>query len=105
MYLWCLPSEIVEVNNYKYIIDIIDIFSKWIWPYPFYNKISESALDVLKNLFLVLVNPIRFIQTTMLNLKIKILENFFINNNIKYKFSKSFISKSAGAIEAVHNQI
>ena len=38
MDLCYLPKEISEVTNYKFVIDIIDHFSKWVWSYPVYEK-------------------------------------------------------------------
>ena len=57
MELWYLPNDLVEATNYKYIIDIVDIFSKWIWSYPVYNKTSASALRSFKKFVFSFVKP------------------------------------------------
>jgi len=44
MDLWYLSQDIVDATGFKYVIDIIDIFSKWVWPYPVRDKTGISAL-------------------------------------------------------------
>ena len=44
MDLCYLPKEIREKFAYKYIMDIIDHFSKWMWSYPMKEKTAEEAL-------------------------------------------------------------
>lgn len=38
-------------RNYKYILTVIDIFSKFGWAYPVKNKTSVCIVDVIKKLF------------------------------------------------------
>ena len=35
--IWALPTEIANVTNYKYILDIVDHFSKWYNGYLLYT--------------------------------------------------------------------
>ena len=48
MDLCYLPKEISEVTNYKFVIDIIDHFSKWVWSYPVYEKNAIITLQCFK---------------------------------------------------------
>lgn len=38
-------------NKYKYILTIIDCFSKYAWCVPLENKLSSSVVEALKNIF------------------------------------------------------
>ena len=49
MDLWYLLPDIKNICEYKYVIDIVDHFSKWIWSYPVKSKTSEEALKCLKS--------------------------------------------------------
>ena len=49
MNLWYLPEDMLLYTDYKYIMDIIDHFSKWIWAYPLKSKTAYYSLQTLKN--------------------------------------------------------
>ena len=70
MDLWYLPKDISEVTNYKFVIIFMDQFSKLVWSYPVYEKNAITALQCLKNLFLVWVNLIVCIPIMIQNSKI-----------------------------------
>ncbi len=36
--LWYLPKEIIENSNYKYVLDIVEHFSKWYYGYLLNTK-------------------------------------------------------------------
>ena len=44
MDLWYIPPDIRIITHYKYIIEIVDHFSKWIWSYPLINKTGIESL-------------------------------------------------------------
>ena len=47
--LWELPAEISSDSLYKYILDIIDHFSKFLTSYPLLTKSSKEVLTHIKN--------------------------------------------------------
>ena len=42
--IFYLPDDIAKVSGYNYILDIIDIFSKWLFSYPLITKSSKEVL-------------------------------------------------------------
>ena len=50
--LWYLSEDIVELNGYNFIIDIIDFFSKLMWWYPLIHKDSQEILIALRKYLL-----------------------------------------------------
>ena len=36
--LWNLPKDIADSSEYKYVLDIVDHFSKWDYGYPLKSK-------------------------------------------------------------------
>ena len=42
--LWTLPKEIANATKYKYILDIVDHFSKWYYGYLLYTKEAKEIL-------------------------------------------------------------
>ena len=45
--IWNIPKEIADKTDYKYILDIVDHFSKWYYGYLLKTKTKE---EVLKNI-------------------------------------------------------
>ena len=50
--LWELEKNLVKITGYKFILEIVDHFSKWMWCYPLINKEGEIVLKKLKNIFI-----------------------------------------------------
>ena len=46
--LWELDKNIVSKIEYRYILNIKDCFSKWMWSYPLKNKCAETVLREIK---------------------------------------------------------
>ena len=105
MDLWYLPKEIVDITNYKYVIDIIDVFSKWIWSYPVYDKSGATALRCFRKYVFSFGKPNILHTDNGLEFKNTLIENFCNKFNITHIFSKPYNPKSTGCIEATHKQI
>ena len=60
--LWEFDKEISEKLDYKYILEIKDCFSKWLWCYPLKDKKGSTVLREIKNYFLAFGKP-TIIQT------------------------------------------
>jgi len=72
--IWTLPKEITNLTKYKYILDIVDHFSKWYYGYLLYSKESK---EILKNLEIFFENfgALKFCKLIMVkNLKMKPLK-------------------------------
>ena len=71
-------------KNYKYILTVIDFFSKYSWCYPLKSKKSEEIINSFKDIFKKSKRKSNFIQsdegTEFTNIQI---ETFFKNNDIK----------------------
>ena len=79
-------SEYQELNDgYRYLLNILDCFSKFLYSFPLKNKTAEAVFDVLSELFLIEGPPYILhsdngkefknvkIQTLCHNLNIKII--------------------------------
>ena len=72
-------------KNYKYILTVIDFFSKYSWCYPLKTKKSEEIMNSFKDIFKKSKRKPKMIQsdqgTEFTNIQ---TQNFFKNNNIKW---------------------
>ena len=72
-------------NNYKYILTVIDFFSKHSWCYPLKNKTSNEIINSFKDIFKKSKRKPNFIQSDEgSEFTHKIVQNFFNDNNIKW---------------------
>ena len=56
-------------KNYKYILSVIDFFSKYSWCYPLKTKRSEEVINSFKDIFKKSKQKPKFIQSYDLNLQ------------------------------------
>ena len=72
-------------KNYKYVLTVIDFFSKYSWCYPLKSKKSEEIINSLKDIFKKSKRKPTMIQsdegTEFTNSQ---TQTFFKNNNIKW---------------------
>ena len=72
-------------KNYKYILTVIDFFSKYSWCYPLKTKKSEEIINSFKDIFKKSKRKPKLIQsdegTEFTN---NVTQTFFKNNNIKW---------------------
>ena len=103
--LWYLNTKIAALTGYKYVLDIIDHFSKW---YGGYLLKTKSAEEVLKNIEKYIENfgTPKILQvdngTEFTN---ALLDNYCKNNNIKLVHSSPYHPQTNGVCEAVHKEI
>ena len=72
-------------NNYKYILTVIDFFSKYSWCYPLKNKNSNEIIKCFKDIFKKSKRSPNFIQSDEgSEFTNKIVQKFFKDNNIKW---------------------
>ena len=72
-------------NNYKYILTVIDFFSKYSWCYPLKNKNSNEIINSFKDIFKKSKRKTKMIQSDEgLEFTNKQVQKFFNDNNIKW---------------------
>ena len=72
-------------NNYKYILTVIDFFSKHSWCYPLKSKTSNEIINSFKDIFKKSKRKPSFIQSNEgSEFTNKLLQKFFNDNNIKW---------------------
>ena len=72
-------------NNYKYILTVIDFFSKHSWCYPLKNKNYNEIINSFKDIFKKSKRKPNFIQSDEgSEFTNKQVQNFFNDNNIKW---------------------
>ena len=72
-------------NNYKYILTVIDFFSKHSWCYPLKNKNSNEIINSFKDIFKKSKRKPKMIQSDEgSEFTNKQVQNFFNDNNIKW---------------------
>ena len=72
-------------NNYKYILTVIDFFSKHSWCYPLKNKNSNEIINSFKDIFKKSKRKPKFIQSDEgSEFTNKQVQKFFNDNNIKW---------------------
>ena len=72
-------------NNCKYILSIIDFFSKYSWCYPLKNKNSNEIINAFKDIFKKSKRKTNFIQSDEgSEFTNKVVQNFFKDDNIQW---------------------
>ena len=72
-------------NNYKYILTVIDFFSKYSWCYPLKNKNSNEIINSFKDIFKKSKRKPKMIQSDEgSEFTNKQVQKFFNDNNIKW---------------------
>ena len=103
--LWYLNSEIAKYSGYKYVLDIIDHFSKWYGGYLLKNKTAE---EVVKNIGRFIENfgvPKICKIDNGTEFKNNLLDIYCNNNEIKLIHSSPYHPQTKGVCEAVHKEI
>ena len=103
--LWQLPNEIYNESGYKYIIDIIDHFSKWYYGYLLINKEGKNILNKIDQYNQSFGYPKILQCDNGGEFKNNFLEQYCAENNIKLIFSSPFHPQTNGAYESVHKEI
>lgn len=103
--LWELNKDIAKKIKYKYILEVKDCFSKWLWSYPLYDKTGESVLRGIKNFFLAFGKPAIIQTDNGLEFNNQTAEIYYENNSIKHINSSPRYPVSNWQIEAQHKTL
>lgn len=98
MYMEATPDK-----NFKYILNIIDCFSKYVWSFPLVNKTSETVAKRIKSVFELNINGRKNIPkifasdngTEFLGETTELLEE----NKVIQRFGKAYNSNAQSIIE------
>lgn len=103
--IWYLIDEIKIKTGFKYILDIIDHFSKW---YNGYLLKTKEAYELLKKIEIYIENfgKCKILQVDNgIEFKNNLLHTYCKNNNISIIHSSPYHPKSNGVVEVVHKEI
>lgn len=105
MEIFFLTDDISTKCGFKYVLSIIDQFSKWIWSYPLKEKSAHECLLCLMNYVYAFGFPKKLHIDNGKEFKNIQFNIFCSGNNINHVFSKPYTPKSNGCIEASHKEI
>ena len=103
--LWQIPKEISRKVEYKYILDIVDHFSKWYYGYLLHSKEAE---EVLKNIEIYIENfgKPKILQTDNgKEFDNQHINNYCKENDIKLIHSSPYHPQTNGTVEVTHKEI
>ena len=103
--LWYLPKEIANSVGYKYILDIVDHFSKWYYGYLLKTKEAEEILKKIE-IFIESFGKPKILQTDNgKEFDNQYLKNYCEDNGIKLIHSSPYHPQTNGAVEVTHKEI
>ena len=103
--IWHLPKEISDKVDYKYVLDIVDHFSKWYYGYLLYSK---EGKEILKNIEKYIENfgKPNILQTDNgKEFDNQFLKTYCVDNNIKLIHSSPYHPQTNGTVEVTHKEI
>ena len=100
-----MHNELVDITSYRFVIDIINYFSKFIESFPESENNSENALISIKEFWSFVGYP-KILQTdNCLEYANNKIDEFFQDNNIILIKSLSRHPQTNGVVEVVHKEI
>ncbi|CAG9312102.1 unnamed protein product [Blepharisma stoltei] len=106
MDLFELTDEIKDYTNYRYVLSIIDHFSKYTWAYPIASKTAELVLNNVEHLLNSLPKLPDIIQTDNgSEFANKSLETFCERFQIRVIHSSSYNPRAQGTAENINKYL
>ena len=103
--IWYLPNYLKSNNEFKYVLDCIDHFSKWCYSFLLKNKSSDLVVSKIKS-FIEINGKCSVFQTDNgTEFKNESLKIYLENNDIKYVNSAPYHPQSNGCCESIHKEI
>ncbi|KAI3515898.1 hypothetical protein L1887_14803 [Cichorium endivia] len=98
----CGPSAIESVAHNKYILVVVDDFSRFTWVF-FLKQKSEAALNMInfiKQIEILLRKQVRMIRSDNgTEFKNKVLDDFLVNKGISHNFYAPYTPQQNGVVE------
>ena len=102
---WKLHNIINIRTGYSWVIDVIDHFSKFMWPYPVLNNNATNVLKSLKQ-FIYFFGVQEILQNDNgSEYKNDIISQFCSEKSIKYIFSSPYEPSTNSIVEVVQKEI
>ena len=100
---WELDIDIKNIAPYKWVIDIVDHFSKFLMSIPVFNNDAQNNLYCLKQI----INYIGIIVQSDYGKEYNnaIINNFLKNNNIEHLNSSPRHPQTNGVVEVIHKEV
>ena len=103
--IWTLPKEIAAATKYKYILDIVDHFSKWYYGYLLHTKEAKEILKYIE-MFCENFGYPKILQTDNgKEFKNEVINNFCLDQDIKLIHSSPYHPQTNGTVEVTHKEI
>ena len=102
---WKLHEDLAEASGYKWVIDIIDHFSKYMMSFPVVNNTANNALTCLKE-FCILKGYPKILQSDNgVEYKNHLFDKLCTEHNINHIFSSPYHPQTNGVVEVAHKEI
>ena len=105
MDLTYIPIELIENNQYKYILNVIDHFSKFLFSYLLINKNAKSIVSKLKICFQKYGKPTQIGCDNGSEFNNSAVKSLLEKNNILLIKGKPYNPHSQGVVERVNRSI
>ena len=103
--LWYLDDDLKRNNNYEFILDVIEHFSKYLFSFLFTDKTSLLVLSKIKLLFLQFGKCKLFQTDNGKEFKNNDMKIYFENEGVKHIFSRPRHPQSNGCVESIHKSV
>ena len=100
-----IPYEIYGESQYRYLLNIIEHFSKFCVGYLCQDKKSETILNLVKDCFNKIGIPEEFGNDNGTEFKNKYMVEFLKSKNIKFVHGKAYNPRSQGYVGRLHRTL
>ena len=98
-----LSSLAGENDKYRYILVVIDIFSRYLWLEPLRTKTGKEVLNAFKSIFARGVVPKKLRTDSGAEFKFKGLDDFLKSNNVYHHISLNTAVKANYSERVIFN--
>lgn len=92
-------------KNYRYILTIIDAFTKFVWIFPVKSTTAEESMQKLRLVTAVFGNPSRVITDEGTAFTGSQFEDYCKDENIQVVHTTTGVPRGNGQVERIHNTI
>ena len=100
--IWELHHDLKNICKFKYVLDIIDHFSKWSWSYFIEAKEFKYIIQYIRRFILAFGKPVIFQTDSGLEFDTFELRAYMRNNGIIYIKGRPYHPQSIGCCERHH---
>ena len=100
-----LPFEIYKNSKFRYILNCLDHFSKFLFSFLLENKTAKEINDKLKLIFQINGFPEQIGSDNGSEFNNKLVKKLLSDNKIKFIKGKPYNPHSQGTVERVHRTV